>query len=392
MTGSLRAVYPVLRNALLGGVAALLGLGVLGGCDDGGSKALPKAPRLAPLREPEARSESRGSSNAGGTSAADAGPAGTGAPARPRLMLGNRGVDNAVVDAMLAESAGGVVVEELVLEEALRGEMRARGLTLGEHAADDERALLVQMIGENAGVQGLDERERLLEEVRRNRGLGPVRFGKLLERSAMLRALVRDQDAVKEGIEPTEQDVRQAYEIKYGERVRARLILVRTFEEAGKALERVRPAPGQGPAQAFGDVAAEVSVDPSAARGGLIEPVSPSDPRYPAAIRNVFAGLATGAVSDAVSVSWPGPATGADGAERPLVQGYAIVKVEERIPGAGVEFDRVRDDLRREIRTVRERAAMDRLARQLTAGSVRSATVLDPALGWSWAIRSGEER
>ena len=307
-------------------------------------------------------------------------------------MLGNRGVDNAVVDAMLAESAGGVVVEELVLEEALRGEMRARGLTLGEHAADDERALLVQMIGENAGVQGRDERERLLEEVRRNRGLGPVRFGKLLERSAMLRALVRAQDAVKEGIEPTEQDVRQAYEIKYGERVRARLILVRTFEEAGKALELVRPAPGQGPAHAFGDVAAEVSVDPSAARGGLIEPVSPSDPRYPAAIRGVFAGLATGAVSDAVSVSWPGPATGADGAERPLVQGYAIVKVEERIPGAGVDFDRVRDDLRREIRTVRERAAMDRLARQLTAGSVRSATVLDPALGWSWAIRSGEER
>ncbi|HPO94366.1 MAG TPA: hypothetical protein PL072_12935, partial [Phycisphaerales bacterium] len=264
MTGFLRAVYPVLRNAMLGGVAALLGLGVLGGCDDGGPKALPKAPRLAPLREPEARSESRGSSNAGGTSAADAGPAGpagpagtggTGASARPRLMLGNRGVDNAVVDAMLAESAGGVVVEELVLEEALRGEMRARGLTLGEHAADDERALLVQMIGENAGVQGLDERERLLEEVRRNRGLGPVRFGKLLERSAMLRALVRAQDAVKEGIEPTEQDVRQAYEIKYGERVRARLILVRTFEEAGKALERVRPAPGQGPAEAFGDVA-----------------------------------------------------------------------------------------------------------------------------------------
>lgn len=310
---------------------------------------------------------------------------------------------------MLSEAAGGVVVQELVLERALEVAMQGEGLALSPTMIDAERALLAESL---AGATGLspNEGDRLIEQVRRNRGLGPVRFEKLLKRNAMLRALVRagvdatgsrgpagaTMGAAAGGGGPasvTDDDIARAYAIKYGPRVQARLILVRSMDLAVRTLERVRPRAAGAQAEAFGEVASEVSIDPSSQAGGRLAPVSVADPTYPEAVRRAFETLQPGEISDVLAVTWGGRSGGAPGSasESNPEQGFAIVMVERRIENTSApSLGNVRDVLAREVRVVRERAAMDRLARDLTAAGARSTTVFDRSLDWSWS-GSGRE-
>lgn len=307
---------------------------------------------------------------------------------------------------MLSEAAGGVVVEELVLERALEVAMQGEGLNLSPAMIDAERALLAESLASAAGVTP-SEGERLIEQVRRNRGLGPVRFEKLLRRNAMLRVLVRagvDSRGAGAGggsgiANITEEDITRAYAIKHGPRVQARLILVRSMDLAVRTLERVRPraAGAEGVAGAggepFGEVASEVSIDPSSQAGGRLALVSIADPTYPEAVRRAFETLQPGEISDVLAVTWGGRSGGAAGgaSESNPEQGFAIVMVEKRVENTSApSLSGARDALTREIRTVRERAAMDRLARDLAAAGARSTTVFDRSLDWSWS-GSGRE-
>lgn len=316
--------------------------------------------------------------------------------ATPTAMIAGRSLADAEYHAMLAEGSGGAVLEELVLESALRRAMGEAGLSLTDEMVAREREQLARTLTSAAGTQQADS-EVLVEQVRRNRGLGPVRFKKLLERNAMLRALVRMPSPAGGAATPltpqvTDEDVKQAYAIRYGPRVRARLILVRSLDAAVAALARVRPpapadADGVQPAartpsaEPFGDVAAQVSVDPTSLRGGLIDPISPADPSYPVAVRRAIESLPAGQVTDPIAVSWPST----DG--RAPEQGYALFRVEEQLGARGPAIDSVSDELRAEVRMVRERAAMDRLAKSLVEQADRSTTVFDPSLDWSWSAR-----
>jgi parvulin-like peptidyl-prolyl isomerase len=296
--------------------------------------------------------------------------AGAGRPADPPpVLMGQDRVDWPELHDALAEAAGGQVVEDLALQRALRAEVAARGLKADTAAAEREKQLLLKTL---TAAAGRDEGDGpiLLEQVRTSRGLGPVRFRALLERNAMLRLLVR-ADA---GGEPavSQEDLRQAYELKYGPRVRARLILIATEEQAREATDRLAKEP-------FAEVAGAMSLDPSAARGGLLDPFSIENPDYPVAVRKVLRELEEGRFSPPIAVAWG------------QSQGFAIMKLEGRVPptpGAPT-LEGAADDLRAEVRMVRERAAMDRLAKRLVAES--KVTVFDKSLGWSWDKRTGKE-
>lgn len=293
-------------------------------------------------------------------------------------MIDGRSVDSTEYRAMLAESAGGVIFEELILESSLRRAMQEAGQTLTPAMVNAERTQLSESLA-RATRATPEDGERLIESVRRNRGLGQVRFQKLLERNAMLRLLVRQQgDARVETV--TEDDIKQAYAIKYGPRVRARLMLLRSLDSATKALARVQTT-ASGSGEPFGEVASQVSVDPTSARGGLMDPISIADPNYPVAVRRAIESLAVGAVTQPISVSWP------SANNLPPEQGYAILKVEEQIAATGPDIASVRDDLRKEIQMVRERAAMDFLAKSLIEQGTLKSTIFDPSLDWSWSQR-----
>ncbi len=285
---------------------------------------------------------------------------------RPPALVGNAPVTWEEMQPLLAEVAGGVVMEEIVLDRALEAELAQRGIRLGEEAVARERELLLKSVAEAAGATP-DVAEAVLGEVRRARGLGDRRFAALLRRNAGLRRLVRDEVVI------TEEDLRTGYQVQHGPKYRARLIVTATDRAAARALARVRGGEGEA-AETFGAVAAEMSTDSSAARGGVIEPISPADPTYPVALREALRGLKVGEVSGVVA----------------LEGGFAILKLEEIIPGSGRPLGEVREEVEAELRLIRERAAMDALASRLMQSS--RVIVLDRSLDWSWGVRRERNR
>jgi hypothetical protein len=278
---------------------------------------------------------------------------------RPAALLANESITWADLSVPLAEAAGGAVLEEVALDRLLAKEMQLRGLSLEPGAGTQEEEYLREALAVAAGVQAGQQGD-LVQQLRRSRGLGDRRYASLLDRNAKLRRMVRDE------VKVTPEDVQQAFEIRYGQRFQTRLILTRTEREAGDAADRLRAG------EPFAEVATKLSTDPSRLRGGAIGTISPADPSYPMALRKSIASSTVGAPTSVIA----------------LEQGYAIVLVEQVIPPTAASFDAAAPGLEREVRLVRERAAMDRLAAQLLRAA--NITVLDPSLDWSWKAREGQ--
>jgi parvulin-like peptidyl-prolyl isomerase len=148
------------------------------------------------------------------------------------------------------------------------------------------------------------------------------------------------------------------------------LILVRSQQAATDAAQRLASG------RSFADVANELSVDPSADRGGLLDPFSLADANYPVGIRRALQEMTPGKPSDPISVSFANE------------QGFAIVQLERTEPSVfgSPTPESVSASLEQEVRSVRERAAMDRVAQQLLTGA--GVSVIDRSLGWAWQQRT----
>jgi len=307
-----------------------------------------------------------------GAAPAHSQPAG-GAGDRPAAVLDGQAIGWPEVAPLLAEAAGAIVIEEVILSRALEQAGRDQSIVVGQQEVGFERELLLTSLSRAAQVP-VSEGERLIRDVRISRGLGERRFAGLLERNALLRALVR-KAAGPAGVVVPQEDIDQAFQLRHGERIRARLILVRTQQEVSEVSKQLAAG------QSFSDVAAKLSADPSRLRGGLLDPISPADPSYPVAFRRAIEDTAPAAVSAPVMVTWDN------------LPGFAIVRVEERLPPSGTDRASVSKELEDEIRAVRERALMDRLARSLIEGEAAKLSVLDDALEWSWrSRRKSDER
>ena len=181
----------------------------------------------------------------------------------------------------------------------------------------------------------------------------------------MLRALVADQVTVSDDA------VQRMYDRIYGPDYPARLIVTPTAIEASEAIQRIKSG------EPFGVVAAEMSTDPSADRGGIIDPINTADPTWPQAIRaTVEALMATGKVGQVGGVSDP----------ILLDSGYAVLWLE-RTPARkqARRVASVRPEMERLVRVEQERLDMQREARALGGADV---TVLDPSLDWARKSRA----
>jgi len=288
----------------------------------------------------------------------DARPAGEAAPTRtvgsgstrPVIAIDGTTMTESTVWPSVAEAAGALVSDELILDVALGRACSEAGITITEADMEAERKLLMQSM---SGVVGMPDPEQALERIRRERGLGPVRWKGLLKRSAMLRALVRDHVTV------TEETIQLTYQLRYGPTYQARLIVTTSPQAASSASQRARAG------EDFGALAAQVSTDSSAARGGVIAPINPVDTTWPLAVRQAVTGLAVGDVSDPIVV---------DG-------GYAVLKMESINTGAGApQLSAVRTEMEQLARIEAERLAMQQEADQLRSTS--RVEILDSSLGW----------
>lgn len=268
-----------------------------------------------------------------------------------------RGIAWAELTPLLAEAAGASAIEDVILERLVTRALLERNLSITPADVARERDLLIEELrtglGETAGQAFVSLRAR--------RGLGEIRMARLLERNAGLRALVAPD------IEITPAEIQTAFDIAHGPRIDARLIVVPSLPEASAIRDRVNAAPNA--PIAFATEAVERSIDPSGIRGGLVDPVSPADPRWPAAIRQRIATLAVGEVSEPLVI---------DG-------GFALLLKIGQTPADGFAYASAAPGLERRLRIARERVAMQELAERLLAGA--SFEILDPALAWSWNQR-----
>ncbi len=262
----------------------------------------------------------------------------------------------------LLEAAGAVALEEAILDRALDRELASAGLKVTEADIQRERDALAEVLRRDARADPNDA-ERLIEGLRRSRGLGEARFAAQLARTAKLRRLVAGTVTV------SDEELRTAHQMRHGVAYRTRVIVAPTEREAAKIWSDLNQ-PGTGDLSTrFAEAAMKESKDPSAPRGGLLGPVSPSDPTYPAAIRSLLETQAPGTVSPVVG----------------LERGFALVLVEERIDGDGTTLEQSGPALREELTRRRERLAMDDLARRLLVGA--KVVVQDRNLRWAWESR-----
>jgi hypothetical protein len=272
--------------------------------------------------------------------------------ARPAALVEGRVVDWGELRPYLSEAAGADVLGDVILDRMLAAALDDAGITLTTNDLDAERALFYATFSEDPDVAA-----RLAREVRARQGLGPRRLDTLLRRNAALRALVRKDVIV------TDEAVRRMFEIVHGPQRQGRLMILPTLAEAQTAIDRVNAG------ELFSDVAVDVSSDASAARGGLLEPISRADPRYPQVLREALWGLVPGEVS------------------RPVFLGetYAVLTLIRSFDAGDVELADVRSEMVAQVRTSQERLLMDDLARQLIAEV--NITVIDDGIKWSWDAR-----
>ncbi len=129
--------------------------------------------------------------------------------------------------------------------------------------------------------------------------------------------------AAKE-ITPTAEEIAHAYEAKYGESVKVRIIV---HADAAKARE-LQAAAAAHPEE-FGSLARQHSQDPSASLNGLIQPIR----RYigDKQLEQAAFSLPEGAVSQVIPLQLPGAQPGSPGAQQ-----FAIIKCEGRLAAQNI--------------------------------------------------------
>lgn len=275
--------------------------------------------------------------------------------ARPVAILNGEPVPQQQIHASLSEYGGDEILRELALDRALEQRCAAQGIEINNNLLAQEREYLSETLGFNSGQPLSTD---VLDSIRVERGLGPVRFERLLRRSAMLRALVRDQ-------EPTETQVERSIQAAYGVRYRARLFVSNSPESAHAMRDQTMAGSTDAQPWIFADGCSRSSVHPSAPRGGLIEMLSPVSFGYPAAILSALESTPVGTCSDVISTE----------------SGYAVVFVDAVLPERAVT-DTQRNRVITRLRSDNQRVSMQRLAAEILED--QELIVMDRALNWAW--------
>ncbi len=266
---------------------------------------------------------------------------------RPLATWNGRRVTTSEIEPMLLEMSGEVLLREYVLSMELEREAARIKLVLDADAIARERELLTSaMAGES------DQAERLLIQIRDDRGLGPERFSRLLRRLAILRAMIL------EDAEPGEELVIASWDAVHGPRRTARVIVVDDVAEA----QDIRTAIENG--EEFMQLATERSVDPSAPRGGLLAPISRRDPAWPEEFRAALYQLKLQELSQPLAI---------DGR-------YLLIRLESETPTSGITLEQGREDAEDIARQSIQRLMMDREARRIMERS--NLTIIDKSIRW----------
>jgi parvulin-like peptidyl-prolyl isomerase len=281
------------------------------------------------------------------------------APAeRPPVVWRGEVIEWRELRPMLAERAGAVVLEEALLDRQVDRLLSEQRLQLDQAAVDQERARILEALSPEP-----DRAERLLRELRAVQGLGALRWQALLRRNAGLRQLVQPD------VQVTSEAVAAAMDAAHGPRRRCRVIALPDLKACAEARAELDAG------ASFGEVAAARSTDASAARGGLVNPVSRLDPSWPSSFRQALWDLEKDQVSPPVLVEG----------------GYVLIRLEEELAASPVDPAASRAAAEREVRRGQERVLMETLVTGLRQAQ-REVMITDPSLRDAWSRVRSEGR
>jgi len=194
-------------------------------------------------------------------------------------------------------------------------------------------------------------RDKWLALIEQERAIPPDRYAEdIVWPMLALRALARDSG------EPTEAELRRAFENRFGPAVKARIIAARTRAEAESLRAKALAAPDD-----FGGLARQHSVDvASASANGWVQPIRlhSGDPAFDA---TAF-GLEPGGISQVVQVA----------------DQFIVIKCEGRLPAADVSLEKARPQLADELREGKSRQASTDVFRRLQEASRIENVLNDP--------------
>jgi len=270
----------------------------------------------------------------------------TATPAAPKPLALVNGAE-ITSDQLAAECLarhGASVLETLVNRKLIEQDCRKAGVTVT--AADV--TMEIEAMAKRFNVPT----DKWLDLIEKERGIKPQQYADdIVWPMLALRILARDAG------EPTAEEIRTAYETRFGPAIKARIIASRTRDEAEKLRAQALAAPDE-----FAALARQHSVDVgSASANGWVQPIRlhSGDPAFD---RAAFA-LEPGTISPVVQVA----------------DQFIVIKCEGRLPAADVTLADATPGLAAELRERKSRQASTDVFRAIQDSSRIENVLNDPA-------------
>ncbi len=222
----------------------------------------------------------------------------------------------------LVRAHGLLVAEMLVADKLVAQEAARREITVtGEEIAQERSRQLRAVLGDELTGQ---QRDRVLEELLRRRGLTREVWERTMWRRAVLRKMALPRVSV------TEPMIRAQFLAQYGQKVQVRHMQLPSVFEAQKILKLIQEG------RDFAELAKRYSTNATtAAQGGLLPPFTRDDPRVDKAVRDAaFALSKPGQVSEVVQAG----------------RNFHVLKLVRRIVPPDADYESVRDTIREGLR------------------------------------------
>ncbi len=253
----------------------------------------------------------------------------------------------------LIEIGGQEVLDDYILKTAITQALKNQGLIILPKDIQAEEQFLSTLTPHQS--------EDAFNTMLRKKGYGNFRKSQLLWRNAALRKLIQDR------VDITTQAVQRMFSIVHGPEYPTRLIVVSTLEEANKTKSKLKSG------VSFSDVAIEHSIDSSASRGGRVNPISTSDPAWPAPIREALPTIEVNTVSNPIFIG----------------DRWVLLKVTNEPTTSNVTFEEAEPEMRRLATFAQERFLMESLAISFVQNS--SVDIIDVDLKQSGSNRNPSE-
>ncbi|HJN71573.1 MAG TPA: hypothetical protein QF528_03170 [Phycisphaerales bacterium] len=155
-------------------------------------------------------------------------------------------------------------------------------------------------------------------------------------------------------IKVTDASANRMFALIYGPKYPVQILVTSTLSQASIAREKLLSG------ERFSAVAATMSIDPSAIRGGNVAPISPADPLWPSSVREQIQTLQIGECSPPILIEDRWLLIAVTG--QPTKQTVAIADVQE--------------EMQQLSRLAMEQLEMDRLSERLQ--STTKSNIIDP--------------